>query len=156
MNAVGVDPGIGGGISALTTEGSVLLAVKMPETDRDLLDLLMDIASKGPCFAMLEFVASMPGQGVSSVFKFGEGYGKLQMALCAAGIPFARVTPAKWQGALGCRTGGNKNISKGRAQELFPSVKCTHAISDSLLLAEYCRRTRNSLSTEHPPQPQPA
>jgi hypothetical protein len=39
-----------------------------------------------------------------------------------------------------CLTGGDKNISKRRAQELFPSLKITHAVADALLIAEYGRR----------------
>ena len=62
------------------------------------------------------------------------------MALCAATIPYEEVTPQKWQKALGCRTGGDKNVSKARAQALFPLQNITHAIADALLLAEYCRR----------------
>jgi len=89
----------------------------------------------------LEKVHSMPGQGVASSFKFGQGFGHLEMALTSAKIPFTYVTPQKWQKELGCLTGGNKNVSKSRAQQLFPHIKCTHAVSDALLIAEYCRRT---------------
>lgn len=55
-------------------------------------------------------------------------------------IPFDEVAPVKWQTAMQCRTGGDKNISKRRASELFPGVRLTHAIADALLLAEYARR----------------
>jgi hypothetical protein len=41
---------------------------------------------------------------------------------------------------MGCLTKGDKNVSKKRAQELFPSIKCTHATSDALLIAEYGNR----------------
>ena len=56
------------------------------------------------------------------------------------GQPFDRVLPQTWQGKMGCRTGGDKNISKAAAQRLFPKVTVTHAIADALLLAEYARR----------------
>jgi hypothetical protein len=59
------------------------------------------------------------------------------MALTAAQIPFERVRPAAWQKALGCLTGGDKNVSKRRAQELFPQLKVTHATADALLIAYY-------------------
>jgi hypothetical protein len=78
--------------------------------------------------------------GVTSSFTFGNGFGHLEMALTAAGIPFERVSPQKWQKAMGCLTKGDKNVSKKRAQELFPSIKCTHATSDALLIAEYGNR----------------
>jgi hypothetical protein len=59
------------------------------------------------------------------------------MALTAAAIPFTRVRPQVWQKELGCLTKGDKNISKRKAQELFPSMKVTHATADSLLIATY-------------------
>ena len=49
------------------------------------------------------------------------------------------VSPVKWQTAMGCRTGGDKNVSKAEAQRLWPSLKITHRNADSLLLAEYAR-----------------
>jgi hypothetical protein len=65
------------------------------------------------------------------------------MGLTAAGIPFERISPQAWQKSLGCMTGGDKNISKRRAQELFPTMNVTHATADALLIAEYGRRTTN-------------
>ena len=79
----------------------------------------------------------MPGQGVSSTFNFGRNYGMLLMALTAAGIPFTEVTPQKWQGIMDCRTGGDKNISKRRAQQLFPNTDVHHWNADALLIASY-------------------
>jgi hypothetical protein len=75
--------------------------------------------------------------GVVSAFSFGRGYGNLEMALTAARIPFERVRPQVWMKALGCMTKGDKNITKKLASELFPNIKCTHAVSDALLLAYY-------------------
>ena len=75
--------------------------------------------------------------GSRSAFTFGRGYGNLEMALTAAGIPFARIRPQVWQKELGCLTKGDKNVSKRKAQELFPSMKVTHATADALLIAKY-------------------
>jgi crossover junction endodeoxyribonuclease RuvC len=139
MNYIGIDPGKSGGI-AIITPGGGAYAHKMPETDRDLLDLLSEFSADDNR-AVLEQVHAMPGQGVTSTFTFGRGYGKLEMALCAALIPFETVTPQKWQKLMGCLTKGDKNVSKAAAQRLFPHLKVTHAIADALLIAEYCRRT---------------
>lgn len=113
-------------------------ACKMPETERDILDWFR----KHGCLstAMLEKVHAMPKQGVSSTFKFGVGYGGLRMALTAMAIPFDEVTPQRWQKEMGCLTGGDKNISKRKAEDLFPNIRITHAIADALLIAEYARR----------------
>lgn len=136
---IGIDPGASGALAFIPSEGNPW-TVKMPETDRDILDALRDGMEHGTCKAWLEQVHAMPAQGVCSVFTFGQNYGKLQMALVACGIPFERVTPQKWQKAMGCLTKGDKNVSKRRSQELFPNIKVTHAIADSLLIAEYGRR----------------
>lgn len=62
------------------------------------------------------------------------------MALTAAGIPFDEVSPAVWQKYLGCLTGGDKNVTKAKAQQLFPHITVTHAIADAILIGEYLRR----------------
>jgi hypothetical protein len=133
----------------------------MPETERDLLELLTTLADGQQIKAYLEKVHSSPGMGVSAAFTFGRGYGMLRMALFACEIPFDEVTPQKWQGAIGglahAKTqivGGfkkkrDKNASKRRAQELFPNVKkITHAYADALLIAEYGRRIERGIGIE--------
>lgn len=138
---IGIDVGIHGSLSFHPESGNAW-AEKMPETDSDLLGLLMDLrgCTEYEMVAMLEQVASRPGQSSVATFKFGQGYGKLEMALCAAGIPFQRVTPQKWQKDLQCLTKGDKNVSKAKAQELFPHIKVTHALADGLLIGLYCKR----------------
>jgi hypothetical protein len=137
---IGIDPGLSGGVAFIPNTGEPW-AHKMPETDRDLIDLLRDSINLFDARATLEFVSSSPQMGVKSAFTFGEGYGRLQMALTALGVPYERVRPAVWQKAMGCLTKGDKNVSKRRAQELFPTLKVTHAIADALLIAEFSRRT---------------
>jgi hypothetical protein len=148
---LGVDPGVNGGI-AWITDGKPCVE-KMPDTLQDLWDLLCDIkqgqglspglrlsvAVEG-CKAYIEQVHSSPQMGVKSAFTFGQGYGRLEMALTAAGVPFERVRPQAWQKALGCLTKGDKNVSKRRAQELYPQLKITHATADALLIATYGTR----------------
>lgn len=81
-------------------------------------------------------------QGSVGTFTFGQNYGFLRGCLRTVGIEFEEVRAQDWQMVLGCRTRGDKNISKAKAQQIFPTVKCTHAISDALLLAEFGRRTK--------------
>lgn len=142
---IGIDPGQSGGV-AWIQDGKPCVE-KMPETLQDLWGLITDISNTVrestrhlDCVAYLEQVHSSPQMGVKSSFTFGNGYGHLEMALTAAGIPFERVSPQNWQKALGCLTKGNKNVSKRKAQELFPQMKVTHATADALLIAEYGRR----------------
>lgn len=146
MIYIGIDPGVSGGIAILDDTGNVIEVHRMPDTPADVLALLLRMREDAR--AMLEQVsAGVWGQGkmggrmgVSSAFTFGRGVGHLEAFLLAAQIPTDRVQPARWQQALGCRTHGDKNISKARAQQLWPGRKITHAIADALLLAEYGRR----------------
>ena len=130
---IGIDPGKSGGLALRSPSG--ILAVKMPPTERDLFELLREW--KWASFAYLEKVHSMPGQGVKSMFTFGQGYGSLRMALIANDIAFATVTPNAWQRRMGCMSKGDKNVTKAKAQELFPGHKITHALADAMLIAEY-------------------
>ena len=143
---IGVDPGSNGGIAWIDYKGKAC-AEKIPDTLKDLWELVCDITSHprstvdGRSYkAYIEQVSSSPQMGVVSAFSFGRGYGNLEMALTAAGIPFERVRPQVWQKSLSCLTKGDKNVTKSLAQELFPDIKVTHAIADSLLIAEYGRR----------------
>ena len=140
--AIGIDPGKSGGVAWLSIAGDVPpQAVKMPATEADLYRLLREIAAEVPVFVVLEKVHSSPQMGVRSAFTFGMNKGGLRMALAAVEAPDEEVSPMQWQGVMGCRTAGDKNVSKQRAQSLFPEIKVTHATADALLLAEYCRRT---------------
>jgi len=135
MTTIGIDPGKSGGI-AWIQDGKACVE-KMPDTLQDLWELLRDISAEGQSKAYLEQIHSSPQMGVVSSFTFGNGFGHLEMALTAAGIPFERVRPQVWQKAMGCMTKGDKNVSKRRSQELFPQIKVTHAIADALLIAAY-------------------
>lgn len=149
MNYLGIDPGQGGGLALVRKDGALVRFERMPQTERDILDLLSSwtfpVFADAPV-AILEFVRASPQMGVTSAFTFGCGYGGLRMALTATGIPFSEVTPKKWQGVMQCRTGGDKNVTKRRAQELFPLAKVTHAVADAILLAEYARRLHLGIS----------
>lgn len=140
MISIGCDPGKNGAIAWIDGRGNACVE-KMPDNLQDLWGIFQDLApipfTGEPVKAYLESVSSSPQMGVVSAFSFGRGYGNLEMALTAARIPFERVRPQAWMKALGCMTKGNKNITKQKASELFPHIKCTHSVSDALLLAYY-------------------
>lgn len=143
---IGIDPGKSGGIAALYPDGQVHLTAKLSETEKDIAEVLKNFDSSFTHWpsALLERVHAMPKQGVSSSFTFGRCYGFLRGLLIALEIPFDEVTPQAWQKSLRCMTKGNKNVSKQKAQQLFPKIKVTHAIADALLIAEYLRRKENA------------
>lgn len=146
MIIIGIDPGASGGIASLQPDQPVggapeIETLKLTATERDVSDFL-GVRAYAHAHAYIERVHSMPKQGVSSSFKFGQNYGFLRGLLIALEIPFEEVTPQRWQKFMGCLTKGDKNVSKAKAQQLFPKLKVTHAIADALLIAEYGRRIR--------------
>lgn len=155
MLYIGIDNGATGAIAALDESGSLYRVDTMPTTDAEILGRLRmlteqpaahDVKTNAPAiFAVLEFAQVFPRMGVSSAGTYIGGYRAVQMALLAAGIPFDIVVPRKWQAALSCLSKGDKNVTKRRAEQLFPRVKITHAIADALLMAEYCRRIKTGI-----------
>lgn len=145
MIILGIDPGASGAIGMLRYENGTLEgigAMKLDVTERDISDYFA--YQDRPLFAFIERVHSMPKQGVASSFKFGVSYGFLRGCLIAHEIPFEEVTPQKWQKFMGCLSRGDKNVTKAKAQQLFPEIKITHAVADALLIAEYGRRIRSN------------
>lgn len=136
---VGVDPGRSSGGIAYIADSCTMTWKLSDMTDADIWSVF-ELLGEHAVFAVIERVNSMPGQGVASSFKFGASFGELKMATVAARIPFELVTPVKWQTAMKCRSKGDKNVTKGAAQRLFPKHKITHANADALLLAEHARR----------------
>jgi hypothetical protein len=102
--------------------GSVVAMTKLrgtkavPVTDHDLFEMLSEHDPAGTCRTLLS---------------------------CAR-VPYELVTPQRWQKSMGCRTGGDKRISRDAAQRLHPRIRVTHWNADALLLAEYARRLHNS------------
>ena len=142
---IGIDPGKSGSIAFIDDYTGDVWSFKLDCTDRDIADGVRDAlftqdGGAADAFAVIEKVHSSPQMGVKSAFSFGQSFGKLEMVLNCMGIRFEYVTPAKWQGDMKCRTGGDKNITKAAAQRLFPDMKVIHANADALLLAEYAKR----------------
>ena len=143
MIVIGIDPGKSGGIVSRNRQ-FVCSADKMPATERDVVNILRPLSATKEVHCFLERVGAMPGQGVTSMFSFGQGYGFLRGCLYCLKIPFEEVTPQKWQREFGLlRTNkdetntAKKNRHKARAQQLFPDENVTHSIADALLIAEY-------------------
>lgn len=153
---IGIDPGQSGGICAIVKQpdGSwKTSAYKMPDTEHDTNSILSNACYGVPTthtLAMLEKVGAMPGQGVSSTFKFGKNYGFIRGLLIANKIPFLDVPPRTWQKGLSIQPKGKeeskthfKNRQKGLAQQIHPHIKVTLAIADAILIAEYLKKTNN-------------
>ena len=136
---MGIDPGYSGAVAIVDEHGALHDLVRLKETEHDIARF---VAGYAPAveWGVLERVSAMPRQGVSSTFKFGTSYGFCRGLLVCSKVPFEAVTPATWQGAMKCRSKGDKNVTKAAAQRLFPGQKVVHATADAMLIAEYARR----------------
>ena len=102
----------------------------------------------GGIVAAVEKVGAMHGQGVTSMFTFGQGYGYILGVLAALGIGTQVVPPGVWKREFSL-TGKDKAASVAVCKRLFPGVcllptdKCrkdSDGMAEALLLAEYARR----------------
>ena len=145
MIFIGIDPGKSGAMAIVSTDTPARV---VPFDEREYAEVLRfyhEYGTIGGC--VVERVNAMPGQGVSSMFSFGENYGFIQGLLTAYNIPFELVTPRVWKKEFGVTS--DKNTSIAVAKRLFPDVslkrterckKDDDGISEALLMAEYARR----------------
>ncbi len=156
MLFIGIDPGFDGAVAVLDDDGPVVAVCDTPTLvvtgagDKSkrvynvsaMLDILAPYAGI-PARVMLEQVHAMPGQGVRSMFVFGEGLGLWQGILAALQIPYEMVPPRRWQSILLHGMGKGKDAARVKAMRLFPTVDLSlkkHAgRADAILLAEYSR-----------------
>lgn len=160
---IGIDPGLTGAIGSLDSEGKVRAVIDTP-----ILDTISSSGSKrseyniqamggvlkafingnGPetVHVALEGVQPFPKAGVVPMFGLGRGLGLWEGILTALGFVYTKIRPQDWKAALMRGMRGGKETSIVRAQQLFPdldwSKKKYHGRADSLLLAEYLRRTQ--------------
>ncbi|MCU0570494.1 MAG: hypothetical protein MUF49_28465 [Oculatellaceae cyanobacterium Prado106] len=148
---IGIDPGVSGAIAILSDSGVTFhdmptLEVKKKQTlDYAGLAAILRPFAGGGAFAAVELVGAMPGQGVSSMFKFGQTYGAVLGTLASLEIPYELIAPPVWKRAyrlVGCE----KDESRAAALRLFSQcaadlkLKKHHGRADALLMAEYLRR----------------
>ncbi|HEY4355635.1 MAG TPA: hypothetical protein VGN16_07815 [Acidobacteriaceae bacterium] len=122
-----IDPGMTGAIACI--RDGVASVEDLPViTDRALAWVdgnaltakLLRLRSGKPATCIIERVGAMPGQGVSSSFKFGMGFGSILGVLQSMQIPIEFVTPVVWKRDLGLAK--EKTASLDKARLLFPYV----------------------------------
>jgi crossover junction endodeoxyribonuclease RuvC len=128
---IGIDPGANGAVAILESDtGRLVQVFDMPNVEitvggknkkrvapyllADELRLYNVLGTR----AIVEHVAAMPGQGVSSMFAFGHAFGLAMGVLAGMGITADLVTPAKWKRDLKVNTG--KDGSRMLAMTLWP------------------------------------
>jgi crossover junction endodeoxyribonuclease RuvC len=145
MNLIALDPGLSGAIAIL--HNGTITARPLPIAGKalDLGALTAIIRDAPPELAIVEKVHSMPRQGVSSTFKFGQGYGALLGITAAMGIPTELVTPQRWKGAILTGTCKDKDAAIAYCRRAFPQVELIQpgcrkphdGVADALCLLQF-------------------
>lgn len=144
MIFIGIDPGKKGGVAIMDDDRITVL----PWDDRKFVDVMAETMNKGKCIAAVEKVGAMPGQGVTSMFSFGQSFGFILGVLTAFGIGYQLVPPTLWKREFGLLHIG-KDGSVEVAKRLFPGVnllptdrcrKESDGMADALCICEFARR----------------
>lgn len=159
---IGIDPGKKGALGYLEYQYGKLIDIGVFDTPivsggsgaKDAYDpvgmgnLIRSLAVDGSeSHVFIEKVSSMPGQGVSSMFDFGKGFGMWLGILAALQVPHTLITPQRWKKTMFADMGQDKTASRVRAGQLFPNmVSYFSKVKDdgraeSLLIAEFGRRS---------------
>lgn len=129
---IGIDPGASGAIAILDSSGKLVRVFDMPIIEVKvgkaikrrvapyfLQDELQLYANEG-ARAVVEQVGAMPGQGVSSMFAFGEAFGLVKGVLAGMRITTATVIPGRWKKDL--KVNASKDGSRALAASLWPDM----------------------------------
>ena len=146
---IGIDPGKKGGVAVLNEAGDLIFNSPLPESDELAKIFCNHGADQLIRRVYVEHCQSMPGQGVTSMFTYGVGFGRILGVLDSMRISYDLVRPQKWQKLMipGAKTGQSKPAALVKAKQLFPGnsfiqPRCRKAhdgIVDALLIAEYGR-----------------
>ena len=132
MLIIGIDPGISGSI-CFFQDGKIIDVVEMPTmTDgkknkkqvngsqifNEISDRIRKLDKKD-IRVIIEQVSAMPGQGVTSMFNFGQSFGILKGICSAMQLPMYFVRPAKWKKYFNL-INSEKDASRTKAIEIFP------------------------------------
>jgi len=158
MLIIGIDPGISGSI-CFFEDGKVLEVIEMPVMTEGKKnkkqvngaqiynEFLKRINNKGDqTRVVIEQVSAMPGQGVTSMFNFGQSYGILKGICSAMQLPMFFVRPTKWKKYFNL-INSQKDASRTRAIEIFPyfstqlSKKKDSNKADAILIASFYYET---------------
>ena len=155
MLVIGIDPGISGSI-CFFQDGKIIDVVEMPtmtegkknkkqvngsQIFNEISERVKKI-DKNEIKVVIEQVSAMPGQGVTSMFNFGQSYGILKGICSAMQLPMYFVRPAKWKKYFNL-INSEKDASRTKAIEIFPyfstqlSRKKDSNKADAILIASF-------------------
>ena len=162
MLIIAIDPGISGSL-CFFEEGKIIDIVEMPnmasgkKNKRQVngaqiyneISLRIKNFQKEDIKVVIEQVSAMPGQGVTSMFNFGQSFGVLKGICSAMQLPMYFVRPAKWKKYFNL-INSKKDASRTKAIEIFPyisaqlSKKKDSNKADAILLASFFFETYQS------------
>jgi crossover junction endodeoxyribonuclease RuvC len=155
---IGIDPGKSGAVAVINSvpEGNSIDAFDVPVVKGTkgapsydtsaMVSILTKLIDGRQPYAMIESVHAMPGQGVTSMFNFGMGYGLWLGIVAALKIPYTLVSPVRWKKAMLTDVRQDKGVSRLRAKQLFPAqAELFDRVKDdgraeAILMAEFGRR----------------
>ena len=159
MLIIGIDPGISGSISFLE-DGKIIEVIEMPTmaegkknkrqvNGSQIYNEILKMVKKygqDEIRVVIEQVSAMPGQGVTSMFNFGQSFGILKGICSAMQLPMYFVRPAKWKKYFNL-INSEKDASRTKAIEIFPYFSSNLAKkkdsnkADAILIASYYYET---------------
>jgi crossover junction endodeoxyribonuclease RuvC len=159
MLIIGIDPGISGSI-CFFQNGKIIDVVEMPTMTEgkknkkqvngsqifNEISFRVKKLDKKDVKVIIEQVSAMPGQGVTSMFNFGQSFGILKGICSAMQLPMYFVRPAKWKKYFNL-INSEKDASRTRAIEIFPyfsgqlSRKKDSNKADAILIASFYYET---------------
>ncbi len=158
MKIIGIDPGLSGAV-AILQDKTVLGVYDMPVMSEgkknkrqlnsaQLVNLIKENTKDDSEIAVVvEQVNAMPGQGVTSMFNFGQTFGAIKGLCAALGLPIFFVRPSKWKKHFEL-INSSKDASRTKTIEMYPSLsgqltkKKDVNKSDAILIARYFSETR--------------
>ena len=158
MKIVGIDPGLSGAI-AILEDNKVLSLFDMPVMSEgkknkkqlnsaQLVNILREnILNSEDIAVVVEQVNAMPGQGVTSMFNFGQTFGAIKGVSAALNLPIFFVRPSKWKKHFEL-INSSKDSSRTKVIEMYPSLsrqlskKKDVNKSDAILIARFFSETR--------------
>ncbi len=162
MIIVGIDPGIVGAI-CFFSKGNIINVIDMPTmaegkknkkqvNGRQIFNEILSIKKKflnQPFCVVVEQVSAMPGQGVTSMFNFGQSFGVIKGICSAMELPIFYVRPAKWKKHFNL-INSEKDASRTKVIEMFPKIsqqlsrKKDNNKADAILIAQYFENIREN------------
>ena len=158
MRIIGIDPGLSGAIAVLDNN-KVLKIYDMPVmaegkknkrqlNSAQLVNIIKEnINSHEEINVVVEQVNAMPGQGVTSMFNFGQTFGAIKGVCAALNLPIFFIRPSKWKKYFEL-INSSKDSSRTKAIEMYPSIanqlskKKDVNKSDAILIARFFSDTR--------------